>query len=235
MTQGRDRRPPPPAPAQPEAVAGEARPAEPDSDFAVAAKTVAALDRISRALRRHRQAAASRLGLTPLQAEILALLAEAPPPAHVVGEVATELGVRQPTVTDSAAALERKGLIVRSRLPGDRRRTGLAITVAGREVAGELSRSHGQVVSALAGMADDGATSSYVALLRIIERLVDTGIVQVARTCLTCKYFAPATGAAGRHCTLLDMPLPDEALRVNCPEHEQVESRAPMTPATPPG
>src|SRR5690554_5404810 len=85
-------------------------------DVDVAVKMVAALDRLARAQRQLRQSAASRLGLTALQAELVTMLAAGPPPEHVVGELASELGVRQPTLTDSAAALERKGLLVRGRL-----------------------------------------------------------------------------------------------------------------------
>jgi len=206
MSEGRDQAPLAPA--------GE-------RNAAVAVKLVAALDRLSRAQRQHRQAAASRLGLTPLQSELLTLLAGGPPPEHLVGELARELGVRQPTLTDSAAALERKGLIIRRRLASDRRRTGLVLTPAGHEAASELSRAQGELVDALAGLPADECTSTYVALLGVIERLVEAGVIEVSRTCLTCAFFAPATEGAGRHCTLLDMALPDEALRVDCPEHRE--------------
>ncbi len=231
MSEGREQPSPAPLPALVEREGSPATAVE--RNAVVAAKLVVALDRLARAQRQHRQTAASRLGLTPLQAELLSLLAAGPPPAHVVGELARELGVRQPTLTDSASALERKGLIVRRRLANDRRRTGLALTAAGHELASELSRSQAELIEALAGLAAEECTSTYVAVLGVIKRLVDSGIIEVARTCLTCRYFAPATETAGRHCTLLDMPLPDEALRVDCPEHEPAAAHALKTVPAP--
>jgi hypothetical protein len=47
--------------------------------------------------------------------------------------------------------------------------------------------------------------------------------VSVARLCLTCRFFGPDAhpGAARRHhCALLDLPLGDAALRVDCPDHQ---------------
>lgn len=191
--------------------------AAPGADVAV--KLVAALDRLARALRQHRQGAASRLGVTPLQAEVLRTLHEGPPPEAVVGLLARELGVTQPTVTDSVSALVRKDLVVRSTLPGDRRRTRLELTEAGHELVAKLTAAESELIAAVAGMSTTSQETAYVSLLELIARFVATGHIEVARTCLTCRYLG-GSPEAGRHCLLLDMPLPDPALRVNCPEHE---------------
>lgn len=188
---------------------------------AVANKLVAALDRLARAQRKHLQAAATELGLTPLQAELLTVLADGPPPELVVGELARELGVRQPTLTESAAALERKGLIVRSRSLADRRRTHLELTATGHEVVAGLAAAKAEMVKAVAVMPRAERTSTYVSTLGLIRTLVDAGLIDVARTCLTCKFMAVDEATSARHCTLLDMALPDGALRVDCPEHEE--------------
>lgn len=188
---------------------------------AVAAKLVAALDRLSRAQRQHRQAAASRLGITPLQGELLRTMGEGPPPEAVVGVLAHELGVSQPTVTDSLVALERKGLVERRRAPDDRRRTMLELTAAGQEMVTSLARAEDEVIAAVEHWAFDRQETAYVALLELIQVFVENGLIDVARTCLNCRYMTEAPGT-GRHCLLLDMALPDTALRVNCPEHEPV-------------
>jgi len=197
--------------------------AEPESHDApsaeVAVKLVAALDRLARALRQHRQGAASKLGITPLQAEVLRTLYEGPPPEAVVGLLARELGVTQPTVTDSVNALVRKGLVARSTMQGDRRRTRLELTGAGHDLVATLTAAESELIAAVAGMGATSQETAYVSLLELIARFVDTGHIEVARTCLTCRYLG-GTPESGRHCLLLDMPLPDPALRVNCPEHE---------------
>lgn len=186
---------------------------------ALAAKVVAALDRLARAQRHQRQVAASRAGITPLQGELLRTLAEGPPPEAVVGLLARELAVSQPTVTASLEALRTKGLVTKSKAGPDKRRTRLELTAAGHEMVATLTAAEQSVIDAVSTVAPAAQEATYVALLGLIALFVDTGHIEVARTCLTCRHMASAPGG-GRHCLLLDMALPDEALRVNCPEYE---------------
>ncbi len=198
---------------------GRDQTAPPRQEPELATKVVAALDRLARAQRQQRQTAASRLGITPLQGELLKTLGEGPPPAAVVGMLARELGVSQPTVTDSLAALERKGLVLRSRSGPDQRRTRLELTDPGRAMVLALAQAEEEVIQAVSSLAQEQQETAYAQLLTFIERFVHAGLIDVARTCLTCKYLSSAPDG-GRRCLLLDMALPDAALRVNCPEHE---------------
>lgn len=187
------------------------------------AKIVAALDRLARAQRAHRQAAADRLGVSPLQLEVLRTLADDAPPEPLVGQIATELSVRQPTVTDSVRALETKGLLRRDRDPGDARRSLLSLTESGERVVAEASEADGALVEAV-GRLDQGTQEETLeGLLSLIASMVDTGVITVARTCLTCR-FHQAAGPTGHHCTLLETELPAAGLRVNCPEHRPLDS-----------
>lgn len=221
MSEGHDQPPTVPAAAEPLNPPLQAgAPGSPLPSAALAKELVVALDRLARAQRQHRQTTASRLGLTPLQADLLSTLAGGPPPEAAVGELARELGVRQPTLTESATALERKGLVVRKRLISDRRRTWLELTSAGHDAVLALSQAQEELAAAVAGMPLDQSTATYVALLGLIKRFVDTGIIEVARTCLTCRFLAQTPDSADRHCTLLDLALPDQDLRANCPDHE---------------
>lgn len=177
-------------------------------------RVAAALDRIARARRVRRQAVATRHGLTPLQVELLTTLAGGPPPPPQVGLLAAEVGVAQPTATDSVRALERKGLVGR----GGGRRPALALTAAGRLLAEDLALADQDLVRAVEALPAAAQAATLEALLTLISRLVETGAVTVARTCLTCR-FHEHDGAVHR-CTLLGADLPPADLRVNCPEHE---------------
>jgi hypothetical protein len=61
----------------------------------------------------------------------------------------------------------------------------------------------------------------YALVTSLIAALFDTGVLSVARLCRTCRYLEvePATGAPFR-CGLLQLDLDEEALRLDCPEHE---------------
>jgi len=185
----------------------------------LAAKVVAALDRIARGQRSRRQATASRLGLTPLQAELLRTISEGPPPVPTVGRLAVELGVSQPTVTDSLRALERKDLLVRREDRSDARRTVLSLTDQGRRQVQELTAGEAELVTAVAAMDSERQESTLGSLLALMAAMVDTGTLQVARTCLTCRFHQLQRADGAHHCTLLGQDLRPGDLRVNCPEH----------------
>lgn len=186
----------------------------------LAAKVAAAIDRLARSQRARRQAIAAERGLTPLQVDLLVTLAAGEPPRPLVGHLAAELGVTQPTVTDSLRALERKALVARGSDPGDARRTAVALTAAGREVAREVEAAGDDLVAAIAELEKGTQGAMLDGLLRIIAGLVERGAITVARTCLTCRFHEVRSGTD--HCTLLGMAVAQEDLRVNCPEHERV-------------
>jgi DNA-binding MarR family transcriptional regulator len=183
-----------------------------------ATKIVAALDRLARGQRAFRQTVAGPLGLTPLQIDVLATIGHGPPPEPLVGLLARELGVSQPTITDAVGALEAKGLVSRLPVIADRRRTAVVLTPAGTEMVDELAGSDAALVDAVAALSRDDQETALEALLGLIGRLVDAGIIDVARTCFTCRFHD--VNAGWHRCALLDVDLPPAELRVNCPEHQ---------------
>lgn len=180
----------------------------------LAARVAAALDRIARARRVHRQAVATRHGLTSLQVELLTTIADGPPPPPQVGLLAVEVGVAQPTATDSVRALERKGLVER----GGGRRSALELTAAGRLLVDDLVLADQGLTRVIEALPIAVQAATLEVLLTLIAQLAVTGAVTVSRTCLTCRFHAH--DGASHHCTLLGADLPPADLRVNCPDHE---------------
>src|SRR6059036_501995 len=84
------------------------------------ARLASGLTKLALAARQGLRRTASTNGLSPLEAQILALLARRGPLA--AGSIATGLGLTPPTVSGSLAALERKGLVGRRRDFHDARR-----------------------------------------------------------------------------------------------------------------
>lgn len=190
----------------------------PAPDQRVSGKVVAALDRLARGVRAHRQAVASAAGITVLQAELLRTLADGQPPAAFAGPLATELGVSQPTVSDSLAALERKGYVRRVPTPQDRRRSTFVLTDSGAGLAAELARLDEALLAGVSRMDVPDQDNLLAALLSLIASLLENGVLAVARTCPTCRFFAE--GADGPRCALLQVELAPADLRVNCPDHQ---------------
>lgn len=188
------------------------------AEDSVPGKVIAAVDRIARGVRAHRQAVAGGAGITVLQAELLRTLNHGQPPPAFAGPLATELGVSQPTVSDSLAALERKGYIARTETPTDRRRSTFVLTEAGMELASELARSDDALLAAVTRMPESAQEQALGALLEVISGLLGSGVLAVARTCPTCRFFEEQS--TGPQCTLLQVALAPGDLRVNCPEHQ---------------
>ena len=75
---------------------------------------------------------AERHGLPAAQARLLCMLAAGP---RRMSELAGLLGVERAALTGLADRAERRGLVARTAVPGDRRAVSVALTPEGREVA----------------------------------------------------------------------------------------------------
>ncbi|MGI8505262.1 MAG: hypothetical protein ACR2MK_00390 [Solirubrobacteraceae bacterium] len=70
-------------------------------------------------------------------------------------------------------------------------------------------------------MADKQATLRF--LLDLIAGLQHAGAITVTRMCVTCRFFRRdkhPDAQRRHHCALVDMPMADGELRVDCAEHE---------------
>ena len=102
------------------------------------------LDRICAVMRADQWTIAGTAGLNPTQLHALTFIAGRAKKGLRVGVVAAQLGVTQPTATDSIAALVRKGLLTKEADPEDPRAVSLRITPSGRDVV----RGIGLVITA---------------------------------------------------------------------------------------
>ena len=105
---------------------------QPERHPSLDAKIVGALDRAGEALGVLARRAAAAHDLSVTQMRVLARLYAGPPPQALTSELARELGVSDPTVSDALAALRRKGLVERSVDPADRGAEVLRLTASGR-------------------------------------------------------------------------------------------------------
>ncbi len=193
--------------------------AQPDLD----SKLVAALERIGQALRLQLRDEAKRHGLSPTQLQLLIRLSHAPAQSHRVVPLAQELDVTQPTISDAMGALRSKGLVARRRSAADARAWTLELTERGQALAAGVSEWHDRTRTQLATLPAADKEQTLRVLLETISRLQQTGVITVARLCLTCRFYRPDAHPAETrrdHCALLDLPLGPSDLRVDCPEHQ---------------
>jgi DNA-binding MarR family transcriptional regulator len=174
----------------------------------------------------HRREALAH-GLSPCQAQILAFLAREGTAS--VSRLAARLALTPATVSDSVAALARRGFVRVDKCAEDRRRVAIVPTARGRRAGAALATWPDVLRNALRGTAPAEQRVLFRVLIRIILRLLATGVIQESRMCLTCVYFRPWMHRGARrphHCALANVPLMVDSLRLDCPDHVQGRSAA---------
>jgi DNA-binding MarR family transcriptional regulator len=178
------------------------------------------LAKVGIALRQQAWAEAGGRGLTPTQGQVLALL-RANPAGLRPGALARQLGVTQPTASDSVAALQRKGLVAKTPMAGDGRAVVVRLTPAGvREAAAAAWPDF--LLEAVDELSAAEQAAFLRALVTMIRTLQERGRIPVARMCVSCRFFQPfrhVDPARPHHCAFVDAPFGDGELRLDCPDH----------------
>lgn len=184
-----------------------------------------ALTRITTAMRTDDWQRAKAAGLNPTQYAVLEHL-DGRPAGLSVKDLAFQLGVSQPTATDSIAALERKGLIAKRPDPNDRRSVHILLTEQGRAALEAGHAVTGVAEQAVASLVPDEQEHLLVTLITMIRHLQEVGAIPVQRMCVSCRYFRPyahANAAKPHHCNFVDAAFGQKDLRIDCREHETAD------------
>lgn len=179
-------------------------------------RLIAYLDRIGRALRRCETEAATAVGLSVLQLKVLQYLAQCGKRGATVGFLAQEYEVSEPTISDSLQALTKKKLAERFQHSTDRRVRLLRITPAGETL---LQKIVLPVNAILGRLPAETAERLQADLHLVVAILFEASLLQQARICRTCAYFAEGKSVGSVFCRLLQQELPPRGLKTDCPDH----------------
>jgi len=181
------------------------------------------LDRICLVMRADQWAIAGTAGLNPTQTYTVTFIAGRGEKGVRIGEIAAQLGVSQPTATDSVAALVRKGLLTKSADVVDGRAVTLRVTPAGRDVVRAIGLAITATERALDTLSFKEQTDLLQLIVKTIRALQIAGALAPQRMCVTCRYFRPNVHEDAKtphHCDYVDAAFGAEALRIDCGEHE---------------
>ncbi len=190
-------------------------------------KIVASLERLSQVFRILLRGEAQERGLSPIQAQFLVHLLHHGAAFRRVSQLAREFDLTRATVSDAVGSLEKKGLISREPWPDDKRVTTLRLTRTGEDTAQELAAWANVVEGHLKGYSPKEKEAVMRFLMGLIGSLQRSGLITVARMCVTCRFFRPEAHqgeSSPHHCALLDLPLSGSDLRADCPEHKLAAS-----------
>ncbi len=189
----------------------------------VASKIVVALERLCQAFRVLLWEKAKVHNLSPIQIQFLVYLLYHSPELCRASQLAREFGLTQATVSDAITALEGKALVGREPWRGDRRVSTLRLTPTGQELAVRLSTWADAIAESVFSFRPEEQEAILRFLMQLIESLQRAGIISIARMCITCRFFQPNAdpGSESPHyCRLINKPLANAELRVDCPDHE---------------
>lgn len=195
----------------------------PDTPELLPGKLVTGLAKLGVAMRHHAWSRAGRRGLNPTQGQVLVVLRAAGGHGLRVSELAERLAVATATVSDSVAALARKGLVTKQRDPADARAVAVFLTVTGQAEAEEAAGWPDVLLEAVATLDSDEQAALYRALLKTVRALQVRGRIPVSQMCLTCRSFRPYAHPEEprpHHCALVDAAFGDAQLRLDCVEHQ---------------
>jgi len=192
------------------------------SDLPLAQKLNHALNRVQVAMRADSWEGFGENGLNPTQGQILLLLAQRTLGLRL-SEIASELVVSAPTVSDSVTTLVDKGYIRKDKAKDDARAIAVRLTASGKRLVERLDSVGATIQNVLVCLPEADQIQLYRTLLRMVRELQVAGKLPVSRMCITCRYFRPNVhedSARPHHCALVDAAFGDRSLRSDCREHE---------------
>jgi len=199
-------------------------PNQPQPPQDLPARVTAGLAKIALVSRHEAWQAAGEHGLSPTQAQIIAVIGRADDHPGV-GTIAQELALTIGTVSAAISTLVEKGFVIKRKSPDDARSVTLRLTARGKRHLRSAEAWPDGIRDAIAALPETEQAALVRGLVSLVRELQERGSVPTARMCAECRYFQPHRypGEAKVHyCAYIDAPIGDVDLRFDCREMEPV-------------
>jgi DNA-binding MarR family transcriptional regulator len=181
------------------------------------------LSKVSLALKSQSWQDAGAHGVSPTQAQILALLQSQGSEGLRLSEVAAGLAVTPATASDAVRVLDRKGLVQKKRSTEDARAISIVLTPQGQALAERTSCWSDLLLGAVDELSEPEQAVFLGGLIKMIRKLQESGQIPIAKMCATCRFFHPdlyPDSDTPHHCDFVNAPFGDRDLRLEC--HDQI-------------
>ena len=184
----------------------------------LAAKIVAGLERVAETFRVLLWDHAKKIGLSPIQIQLLIFTHYHAEEWCNVSDFAREFNMTKPTISDAVRVLHKKKLIQKIPSPTDGRAYHIQLTGEGKKIVQETADFGSPVYQVIADFKQDDQQHFYRLLNELVFKLNRKGVIQIQRSCQNCRFYQ-ADGEE-RFCQFLGKPLSTSDLRLDCPEFE---------------
>ncbi len=185
----------------------------------LSSKIVAGLERISQAFKVLLWEKAKQFGLSPIQIQILIFIAYHKSEYNNVSFLAQEFNVTKPTISDAIRVLNKKGLVVKDHSSADNRSYTLLLSDSGKDIVSKTEHFADPLANQMDAIDTSEKEELFKTLSKLIYQLNQSGVLTVQRTCFACKFYSKSD--TGDYCNLLEKPLKNEDIRLDCDEFEQ--------------
>lgn len=152
-------------------------------------KIVTALEKISSAMRVMLWEIARQERLSPTQIQVLLCLGNYPDVSQSLTGIAKEFNCSKSTMSITLNSLTKKKLVSKIRQKDDRRRFSIGLTSLGRQKVKRLSLRSNIVIKELKKFSSETKKNAGIFLVDLIMSLQRSGVIAVARVCLSCGNF----------------------------------------------
>lgn len=185
----------------------------------ISSKVVAGLERISGAFKSLLWEKAMRVGLSPIQIQILIFIAFHNEKLCNVSHLAKEFNVTKPTISDAIKALYAKKMVKKEFSATDNRSYTIGLSPLGREMVSKTSDFADPMKTQIDGLNQKELESFFNTVGKLVYKLKADRILEVQRTCYGCG-FHQKTGTT-HYCTLLDKRFSDKDIRLDCSVYQE--------------
>lgn len=187
----------------------------------ISEKIAVGLERISEAYKAMLWNEAKKTGLSPIQIQILIFISKHRDELCNVSQLAHEFNLTKPTVSDAVKTLEKKQLIIKDFSVTDNRSFCILLSNAGEKQVVEIEDYFKPLQDQLEKLPHENLESLYSSISQLIYGLNQIGVLNVQRTCFGCRFYE--NNAAGHFCHLIEKPIANNEIRLDCNEFEQAE------------
>ncbi|MCU0437390.1 MAG: MarR family transcriptional regulator [Raineya sp.] len=184
-------------------------------------KIIVALERISEAFRVLLWNESKEFGLSPIQIQILIFINFHAEKLCKVSYLAEEFSLTKATISDSIKVLLQKNLIEKIVDEQDTRSYSIRLTQEGKTTSQKLSLFANTLKKPLNTLSEAHKKDLWNSLVVMIQSLQQANIISLQRMCLNCQNYQEEDNK--HFCKLLGQELTQEALRIDCPEHQAIE------------
>jgi DNA-binding MarR family transcriptional regulator len=187
-------------------------------------KLVLALERISHVFRLLLWEQTKKYNLSPIQTQSLIHIFRQSEDERNITTLALKLNVTKATVSDAVKSLETKKLISKKADREDYRRQYLLLTKKGEELAKKIEGWVDKFKSKISEISESKKIDMYDTLLNLLLSFEEEGILSKHKICFSCRHLEQRkrNNKTIYFCHLLNKPLTDSEIRIDCPEHEGI-------------